>query len=252
MVCPAIRAWRDGVWQRIFSELMDLLRLDSARHGLRGWRSNAAGRAKVDMDLLLLGFGMGTVGGLIPSPLHFIAVAQVALDRWMRATVLLVGPPMAVDGLFLFTTFFCYQYIPPTIAHYTAYAGGLALAGFGGISLWKTPRNNPAGTAHSWALTYSSVSVATLVEVTAPGTWVYWLTVAGPIIAEGRAKSYWHVLPFFAGSLVGYYGASFVSVWVMAWGAGLHKEFNRYLFRIANILLLVLGALYFARAYFGT
>jgi hypothetical protein len=203
------------------------------------------------MDLLLLGLGMGTVGGLIPTPLRFIALTQVTLDRWMRATLLLVGPPTMVDGLFLVITFFFYQYIPLTIAHYTAYAGGLALAAFGGFSLWKAPRKNPEGGAHSWALTYSSVSVATLVEVTSPGTWVYWLAIAGPIIAEGRKAGYWHVVPFFAGSIVGYYGAAFVSVWLMAWGAGLHKDFNRYLFCIANVLLLVLGALYFMRAYWG-
>jgi threonine/homoserine/homoserine lactone efflux protein len=202
------------------------------------------------MDLLLLGLGMGIVGGMIPSPLHFIALTQVASGRRLRASVLLVGPPMLVDGFFLVITFFFYQYIPLSIAHYTAYAGGVALAAFGGISLWKTPRKNPEGKAHSWALTYSSVSLATLVEATAPGTWVYWLTIAGPIIAEGRREGYWQVVPFFAGSLAGYYGAAFLSVWLMAWGAQLHKEFNRYLFRIANILLVVLGILYFARSYF--
>ena len=195
---------------------------------------------------------MGVVGGLIPSPLHFIALTQAASGRWMRTALLLIGPPMLVDGLFLVITFFFYQYIPLSIAHYTAYAGGVALVAFGGISLWKAPRNSPEGKSHSWPMTRSSVSVATLVEVTAPGTWVYWLTIAGPIIAEGRIQGYWHIVPFFAGSLVGYYGAAFVSVWLMAWGAGLHKDFNRYFFRVANALLVVLGALYFARSYFGT
>lgn len=200
------------------------------------------------MDLLWLGLGIGVVGGLIPSPLHLIALTQVTLGRWVRATLVLVGPPMFVDGVFLFITFFFYQHIPLTIAHYTAYAGGLVLAAFGGISLWKAPRKN--GKGHSWALTSGSVSVATLVEVTAPGTWVYWLVIAGPIIAEGRVEGYWHVALFLAGSLAGYYGASFVSVWLMAWGAGLHKEFNRYFFRIANFLLLAVGVLYFWQAYF--
>jgi len=202
------------------------------------------------MDLLLLGLGMGTVGGLIPTPLRFIALTQVRLGRWLRAALLLVGPPTLVDGLFFVLTFFFYRYIPLSIAHYTAYVGGAALAAFGGISLWKGPRQNSDGSVHSWALTYSNASVAALVEVTEPGVWVYWLTIAGPIIAEGRLEGYWHVVPFFAGSLVGYYEASFASVWLMAWGAGLHKDFNRYLYRIANVLLLVLGALYFARAYF--
>jgi len=37
----------------------------------------------------------------------------------------------------------------------------------------------------------------------------------------------------------------------MAWGAGLHKQFKKHLFLAANLLLLVLGFSYLARAYFG-
>jgi hypothetical protein len=32
--------------------------------------------------------------------------------------------------------------------------------------------------------------------------------IAGPVIAEGRLKGYWHVVPFFVGGLIGYYGAA--------------------------------------------
>jgi len=87
--------------------------------------------------------------------------------------------------------------------------------------------------------------------VAAPGTWIYWLTIAGPILAEGRVQGYWHVVPFFAGSLIGYYGAAVLSVWLMARGAGLHKQFKAHLFLVANVLLLVLGVSYIIRAYSG-
>ena len=202
------------------------------------------------MQLFLLGFGMGAVGGLVPSPLHLIALTQMTLGRWLRAAWVLVAPPVAVDGAFLLITYFFYQLIPPSIAHYTAYAGGAALMGFGVYLLWAHPRKSPEKRKHSWNLTYASLSLATLVEVTAPGTWVYWLTIAGPIIAEGRLGGYWGIVPFFVGSLVGYYGAAFLSVWLMAWGAGAHKRFRRHLFLVANSLLIVLGALYFVREYF--
>jgi hypothetical protein len=203
------------------------------------------------MDLLLLGAGMGIVGGMIPCPLHFIALTQVALNRWLRAILILVGPPVVVDGGMLVVTFFFYHYIPQSIAHYVAYLGGAVLIGFASYSLNAMRGKTPAEMANSATLTYASVTTATLAELTAPGTWIYWMTVAGPILAEGRFRGYWHIAPFFVGGLFGYYGAAVVSLRVLAWGASLHKRFHERLFLAANVLLLILGISYLGRAYFG-
>jgi hypothetical protein len=193
---------------------------------------------------------MGIVGGLIPSPLHLIALAQVALNRWMRALGILVGPPLVVDGALLVVTFFFYRYVPHSIAHDVAYVGGLVLVGFASYALVEMRRKSQAEMADSIVLTYASVSAATLAELTAPGTWIYWLTVAGPVLAEGRVRGFGHIVPFFAGGLVGYYGAAILSVRLMAWGASLHRQFKQRLFLVANLLLLVMGISYLLRAYF--
>ncbi|TAM79474.1 MAG: hypothetical protein EPN47_16855 [Acidobacteria bacterium] len=202
------------------------------------------------MQLFLLGFGMGVVGGLVPTPLHLIALTQMTLKRWGRAAWVMVGPPTLIDAILLLVTYFFYQIIPPDVAHYTSYAGGTALAGFGAYLLWGGRGSGVEKNACSWRLTHGSLALATLVEASAPGTWVYWLAVAGPVIAEGRVDGYWHIVPFFVGSLIGYYGASFVSVWLMAWGAGPRRRFGRFLFIAANALLIVLGVLFIIRAYF--
>jgi hypothetical protein len=200
------------------------------------------------MQLLILGAGMGIVGGLVPSPLHLIALAQVALDRWPRAIVILIVPPLIVDGALLAGTLFFYSYIPHDIAHDVAYVGGVTLLGLAGYALLHMRGKSHEELAASTALTFASVSAASLAELTAPGTWIYWMTVAGPILAEGRVVGYGHVVPFFAGGLVGYYGAAMLSVWLLAWGASLHRHFRRYLFLAANILLLILGISYLIRA----
>ncbi|MGA8183598.1 MAG: hypothetical protein WB819_08140 [Terriglobia bacterium] len=202
------------------------------------------------MQLFLLGFGMGVVGGLVPTPLHLIALTQMTLKHWGRAVWVLLAPPTVIDALFFLIAFFFYQLIPPGVAHYTSYAGGVALAGFGAYLLWENPRKGPERKTYSWKLSYGSLALATLVEASAPGTWVYWLAIAGPIIAEGRVEGYGHILPFFVGSLIGYYGASFLSVWLMAWGAGAHKRVSTILFFAANTLLIVLGILFIVREYF--
>ena len=203
------------------------------------------------MDLLLLGAGMGIVGGLLPNPMQLIALTQLALNRWLRVILILTVPLLLIDGVLLLVTFFFYQHVPPNIAHYTAYVGGVVLIAFAGYSLWENRRKTPEEMARSANLTYASVTAATLAEVGDPGTWIYWLTIAGPILAEGRLKGYWHIVPFFVGGAVAYYGASILSVWLMAWGASLHKSLKRNLFLIANLLLLALGISYLLRAYFG-
>ena len=198
-----------------------------------------------------MGLGMGIVGGLLPSPLYMISLTQVALGRWLRAIFVIIVPPLVVDGVLLLVTFFFFRLIPLGITHYVAYVGGVVLISFAIYSIWESRRKTRQEMGDSKTLTYASVSVATLAEVAAPGTWVYWLTIAGPILAEGRQHGYWHVVPFFVGGAVGFYGAGVFSVWLMAWGAGLHRSFKQYLFLAANILLLIMGISYLVRALLG-
>lgn len=198
-----------------------------------------------------MGAGMGITGGAMPSPLHFIALTQVGLGRWVRALAILVGLPLVIDGTLLLVTVFFYRYIPLGVAHRVAYVGGATLVAFGGYSLLEQRRRSKQELARSAGMTYGGVTAAALAEITAPGTWVYWLTVVGPVLAEGKQKGYWHVVPFFAGGVVGYYGAAIASVLLMAWGASLHRAFHQRLFLIANLLLIVFGMLYLAHAFRG-
>ncbi len=203
------------------------------------------------LSLLGLGIEGGIVGGLIPSPIKLISLTQAVLNRWALAIFIILGPPLTADGALLLLTLFFYQYIPHSIAHYIAYVGGTVLLVFATYSLLQMRGKTQEELAGSATLSYAGVAAATFAEVAAPGTWVYWLTIAGPILSEGKVKGYWHVVPFFAGSLIGYYGAAVLSVWLMARGAGLHKQFKQHLFFIANILLLVLGVSYLIFAHQG-
>jgi hypothetical protein len=203
------------------------------------------------MDLLMLGAGMGVVGGMLPNPIQMIALTQVTLGRWARAIVVLIVPPLVVDTAFLIVTLFFFRFLPLGSVHYIAYAGGFTLIVFAGRGLWGLRRKTAQEMANSSGYTLAGISVAAMAEVAAPGTWIYWTTIAGPILAEGRVRGYGHVIPFFVGGLVGYYGASVVSTCLMAWGAGLHKAFKQHLFLTANILLLLIGISYFVRAYLG-
>src|SRR2546425_5476872 len=141
---------------------------------LLGLRLITSRPGRIFMDLLLLGTGMGVVGGLIPSSLHLIALTQVALNRWMRALSILVGPPLVVDGALLLVTIFCYQYIPRTIAHYVGYLGGVGLVGFGGYSLLGGGRRRRGELADSRSMSYASASAASLGGWQAAGPRGFW------------------------------------------------------------------------------
>ena len=204
------------------------------------------------MDLLLLGAGMGVVGGMLLNPLKMIALTQMALGRWARAIFVLLVPPLVIDGALLLVTLLFSRFIPLRIVHYVAYVGGSVLIAFACHALWELRRKSPEELANSAAYTLAGVSVAALAELTVPGTWIYWLTIVGPILAEARVYGYVRVLPFFAGGLLGYYGAAVLFTFLMAWGAGLHKAFRKHLILVANLLLLVIGISYLVRALLGT
>ncbi len=191
------------------------------------------------------------VGGMLPNPLQVIALTQAAAARWDRAIFVLTVPPLVIDGAFLSTTLLFSRLMPLGIVHYIAYAGGALVTGFASYGLWDLRRERLARTVSSPAYTFAGVSVATLAEVTAPGTWVYWVTIAAPILAEGRTRGYAHVVPFFVGGLLGYYGAAIASTCLVAWLAGVHRSFKHYLLMTANALLLCIGISYFIRAYRG-
>lgn len=203
------------------------------------------------MDLLLLGAGMGVVGGILPNPLQLIALTQVALGRWARALFVLFVPPLIIDAAFLVVTLFFFRFVPLRAVHYVAYFGGAVLIAFAGHTLWELRRKTGDQVGKSSTYSLAGVAVAAFAEVAAPGTWIYWLTVAGPILAEARIHGYWHVVPFFAGGVSGFYGASVLSTCLMAWGAGLHKAFKRNLVLVANALLLLIGISYILRAVFA-
>jgi hypothetical protein len=193
---------------------------------------------------------MGIVGGLVPSPLHMIALMQVALKRWPRAIGILIGPPLVIDGILLLLTLFFYQYVPRNIAHIVAYGGGSYLVAYSIYALLALRGKSQEEIADSHALTYASAMAASFSEVTSPGTWIYWMTIAGPILAEGKQKGYWHVAPFFVGGLIGYYGAALISLALLAWGANLHRQVRQNLQWIANFFLLAFGITYLLHAYF--
>lgn len=201
------------------------------------------------MDLLLLGMGMGVVGGMLPNPLRLMALTQIAAGRWARFFFIQLVPPLVVDGGFLLLTLFFVRFIPFAVIHYIAYLGGAVVISFALHTLWELRRRTGEEVGRSESYSLAGVAVASFAEVAAPGTWIYWLTIAGPILAEGRVHGYWHVVPFFAGGVTGYYGASIASTCLMAWGAGLHKAFKNRLVLIANLILLLLGISYIVRAY---
>lgn len=201
------------------------------------------------MDLLILGAGMGVVGGILPNPLQVIALTQAALGRWGRAIFVLTVPSLVVDNAFLFMTLLFFRLIPLGVVRYIACAGGLLVTGFAVHGLWDLRRKRQEKSANPAGYTLASVSVATLAEATAPGTWIYWLTIAGPILVEGRSHGYGHVVPFFVGGLLGYYGGAVGSTCFLAWVAGLREAFRRYLLLAANVILLLIGISYLVRAY---
>jgi len=150
------------------------------------------------MDLLLLGLGMGIVGGLLSQSHAFDcpnASGGQPLDARHSDTYRAL---LVVDGILLIVTFFFYRYIRERGSLHSLRRGVVLLV-YAGYSLWRTdvrPRGNSQFVESHLCQRVRRDACRGGV----PGTWIFWLTIVGPIFAEGRLKGYWHIVPFFAGS----------------------------------------------------
>jgi threonine/homoserine/homoserine lactone efflux protein len=180
----------------------------------------------------LQGLLLGLSAALMPGPFMAFLLAQALRQGWRR-TLPAALAPLISDGPIVVMALFALTQAPPWLLKLLQIAGGLFLLY---LALRATVPFAPPSEAGR-----QNLLKAALMNALSPGPYIFWSTVAGPIVLAG-----WRESPVAGGSfMVGFYAAligSFAGFTILCAIAGqLDPRLSQFLTGLSVLLLLLFG-----------
>ncbi len=152
-----------------------------------------------------LGLGLGLGAGITPGPLLGLIIRETLHGGWRAGVLVACAPPLA-DLVVVALCFLVLVQMPGTVLPLLAIGGGLYLL----FLAWETLRTAPPPQPVREKGTFAhrrSLGKGLLVNLLNPHPYVFWLTVAGPLVMQWRQQqAFGAILTFvsgFYGCLVG-------------------------------------------------
>lgn len=187
----------------------------------------------------LLGIGYGFAAAVQPGPLQTYLISQALLKGW-RTSLPSALAPLISDGPIIVVCLLVLSQVPIGFQRFLYIAGGcfvLYLA-YGTFKSWRSfsPRLPARETSHA-----DSLLKAALTNTLAPGAYLFWTLVTGPILIQG-----WRETPIHGISLLlGFYTTMVLSLAgiIVLFGSArqLGPRVNRALLGISVIALFCFG-----------
>src|SRR5512147_3206996 len=185
------------------------------------------------------GIGYGFAAAMQPGPFQTYLISQTLTRGWKR-TLPAALAPLISDGPIIALCLLVLSQVPAWLQNFLYIAGGsfvLYLA-YGSYRSWRSfDASLPAGDTGA----AQSLLKAALTNVLAPGAYIFWMLVTGPILIAG-----WRETPVYGVSfLMGFYVAmlSSLAIIIILFGSArqLGPRVNRALLGIAAIALFCFG-----------
>lgn len=132
---------------------------------------------------IVLGIGYGFAAAAQPGPLQTYLISQALMKGWRKSLPAALAPLIS-DGPIITICLLVLSQVPFWLQRFLYLAGGLFILylAYGAFRSWKTydPQipNPDAGTRQS-------LFKAALTNVLAPGAYIFWTLVTGPILIRG-------------------------------------------------------------------
>ncbi|RMH00704.1 MAG: hypothetical protein D6706_03250 [Chloroflexi bacterium] len=153
------------------------------------------------------GLGLGFAAAAQPGPLLMFLLAQTTLFGWRRAVVAAFAPLLS-DGPIVALMLFLLTRLPLEMVRVLQVVGGGYLL-FLGWNVFRELRHVALDTAVSAPSARQSILKAALVNLLSPNPYLFWGTVAGPILLNG-----WQQSPLTGTSFVFAFYAGLIGVFV--------------------------------------
>jgi threonine/homoserine/homoserine lactone efflux protein len=188
---------------------------------------------------ILQGIGFGFAAAVQPGPLQTYLISQALMRGWHKTLAAALAPLLS-DGPIIALCVLILSQVPPWLQRFLYIAGGLFVIylAYGAYKSWrKFDPQLPSIEIRS----RQSLRNAALTNLLAPGAYLFWTLVTGPILIRG-----WRENPLFGmGFLSGFYITMILSLGMIitVFGAArqLGPKVNKALLGISVIALLCFG-----------
>jgi len=197
------------------------------------------------VEAVLAGLALGFGSGVSPGPLLALAIA-VTLRRGLRSGLAVATAPLITDTIFILLALTVVRQLPDTVVAGLSLVGSVVVGWFAweNISAARTANVDDLrqasadraaglpGARATW-LTHPLVQ-ATLVNITNPAPWLFWITAGAPLLVTFANRSLGLGLAYLACFYLAIVGSK--AVLVFAISKGQHRLSNR---GYAGILLSI-------------
>jgi threonine/homoserine/homoserine lactone efflux protein len=185
------------------------------------------------------GIGFGFAAAVQPGPLQTYLISQALMKGWRKALPAALAPLLS-DGPIIILCVLILSQVPAGLQRFLYIAGGLFVI-YLAYGAYKTWRNFDPHLPAMETRPGQSLLNAALTNLLAPGAYLFWTLVTGPILMRG-----WRENPILGASfLLGFYMAMIVSLGAIIIVSGTARQLgpkvNRALLGISAIALLGFG-----------
>ena len=188
---------------------------------------------------IVQGVAYGFAAAVQPGPLQTYLITQALLKGWRR-TLLAAFAPLLSDGPIIVLCLLVISQVPPWLQRFLYVAGGLFVLflAYQAYRSWRDFNLQLQTVTHS---TQQSLLQAALVNLLAPGPYLFWSLVTGPILLSG-----WREAPIYGMSfLAGFYLTMILILEAIIVLFGAARQFgpgvSRVLLGVSAVALLCFG-----------
>ena len=190
-----------------------------------------------------LGVGLGIGAGVTPGPLLGLIIAETLRGGWRSGVLVAFAPPLG-DVVVVSLCFLVLMRLPEYILPLLGIGGGLYIL-FLAWETFHTPTPSLPSEALATVSHRRSLGRGLIVNLLNPHPYIFWLTVAGPLVARSyEARAFAPIVAFVAGFYSCLVGSKlFLALLVHGGRARLQGTGYLLTLRASGALLLIFGIL---------
>lgn len=191
------------------------------------------------MPYIVLGIGYGFAAAVQPGPLQTYLISQALMKGWRKSLPAALAP-LVSDGPIIALCLLVLSRVPLSLQRFLYIAGGLFILylAYGAYKSWRAFDTHLPFTVTA---TGQSVFKAALTNLLAPGAYIFWTVVTGPILIRGWRENPLYGVSFLLGFYIAMIGSLCATIIVFGSARQLGPRVNHVLIGVSALALFCFG-----------